>query len=136
MSERSRYYSIPSKQPEREKIEPGSSAVLMRPHHFFLEFIQQALAGNVPSHLLAQNHMSWTEVKKEGGGDPYGYYTDVVGNTPEQAQAYRRDLTWYLNRLRFLPDDGHVILDIQPDGLCDSCAIRKHCKRTNYRRVS
>lgn len=110
-------------------------AISIRPHHFYdlLNSIPQALQkeGQEPQFLANQATGFIRSASVLLGKSP-AYISDVLGDTQESTKKRAQDLGTFFKKLRELPDDAIVQFDAKKDGLCDSCAIGKHCTVLNY----
>lgn len=52
---------------------------------------------------------------------------DVVGEIQEQADRFKIGIEDFLRKIRKLKADDIVLLSPDMDGICDSCAIGRHC---------
>ncbi|MFH1535822.1 MAG: hypothetical protein ABIC96_01995 [Patescibacteria group bacterium] len=62
------------------------------------------------------------------------YEKDIYGSSEIPQDTQRQELKEpFMQRLRNLPGDCIVQLDLAPDGICNNCVTGKHCRATNFR---
>lgn len=108
--------------------------VNMRPHHFFHFAVQAALRGREsPLALGLQSTLGmllhWAILR-----DMPGYFEDTLGTTPVQVWRHQAGVRRYLQELRSLAPTNLIKFSLEPDGICKSCPIGRHCLTTNFRK--
>ncbi len=118
-----------AKRPINESAQP---AMTIKPHHLLQREVWGALRGEMPG-LLADGVTSCMVSNKMLANNDYGYYSDVIGEADISGERYKHALELVLNKLATLPNDVVIHLDLQPDEMCKSCIVGRHCTATNYR---
>jgi len=113
------------------EVEEDRQPFVIRSHH--LVFIYPVLSNRAtPEEVVAVN-ISNTERYRTLNlyrifPRNVEYADDVLGNSPEEADKFRRDFTAFLRQFSELPDDYPVkIAEGKKDKICGGCAIGAHC---------
>lgn len=110
-------------------------AATIRPHHALDEHVRVALTGYEDPASLAKKFTSGLLLGNRKYGDSSGYYHDVLGKAQEGLPRFEKLACDYFSKLRHLPDDSWIHLDIKRDEICRGCFIGLHCSGTRYQSV-
>lgn len=105
------------------------ATITMMPHHILHPDVRNALLG---IHNLRK--MAKYAVANLGAGqltktEQIAYREDVLGNTPEDTLHFQMGLKAFYKNLRELPDQSTILLTLEPDGICASTCVGRHCMR-------
>lgn len=110
-------------------------SVSLRPHHVFDSRTQDAIAERknfVPVLLRTSLHVP-PIILAVLATDPSGYMDDVWGKNIGNIFSHQRTINEFFDQLCNLSGQDVIHLDLQPDGICKSCVVGKHCSGTNYK---
>lgn len=133
MVELDRVASSPIASQESEGFIPSFT---MRPHHFFLPVVRDALRRkrNSKEIKLVNGRVNWINpfAPKNSRFFPFpvdqrNYFKDVIGKTDASRERFQVATEDYLTSLWKLPNESFIQLDLQPDDICKACIGKKHC---------
>lgn len=129
---------------EREQLIGAAKSVenqdrppfLIRAHHI-VNFYHLLNDGKSASELAENNIES---IKKEGkrleDKEKQLYVVDVLGDTAEQIDKFRRfQIEFFGEFLRLPPDYPVKIAEDQKDRICEGCAIGEHCTKRDKNKM-
>ena len=116
-------------------IQPGiensgwEPALTLRPHHATFETrTNRAILGEEDEPAALYYSVAFL-----GQLFGSGSFIDEFGNSITGIYRTRKSENRFITKLRQMPDDTIVQLDLTPDEVCKSCQIGKHCTATNYK---
>ncbi|HVT01665.1 MAG TPA: hypothetical protein VHE53_05575 [Patescibacteria group bacterium] len=111
--------------PEGQETLTVPIAATIRFHHFENPVVRESLLG-----FATPDRIEWYVGEVNFDDD---YHRDVFGEGTEEELSYvTRTISAYSKLLAGLPDDSWIKLTKQPDPMCESCVIGKHCTADNY----
>ncbi len=119
-----------------EDFNPPVYDLTIRAHHFMFPYVRATFARRRNPSRLATELVSNLMVAREQAEENSGYHADVLGVTEEDTDRFQKGLADFLQQIRDLPDRAFVKLGLQPDGICRSCNVGRHCLSTNYRSLN
>ncbi len=118
----------------QEALQPNQvTTITMRPHHFFMDDVRSAIRGRVSPRILALGLNLALFIGRPFQRNKPGYYEDITGKTLTQIWRRQEGFSRYFTQLRSLAADDLIKFDLEPDGICNSCPVGKHCTATNFR---
>jgi hypothetical protein len=104
-------------------------ALVLRPHHVYSPEVATAIKGrNIFRDAKVYMRSIFREIRDRQDAGFYIEDTYGIGNTETKVEAKRQV---FYDEIRALPDNAVVHLDMNPDMICKTCPIGKHCRSTN-----
>lgn len=116
--------------PNRKEAGADRDPFIIRGHH--AKFIARMLKSASTPEMMGRHMRISAENATPLVGQRINYTEDVLGNTIEQANAYELAVTSFFRTFLELPPDHPVkLVADQKDGICEGCAVGKHCETLN-----
>lgn len=123
------YYSMTIEKFDASTFKPG---LRLRIHHYTDSLpVRLAFRRFISPKTLVDRQIAKL-VENRDSNDPHKYYADLIGFTDTDLARFQNGLYSFYEQLRTFPDSGFVELGLEPDPICDNCAIAKHCRSTNF----